>query len=143
MLIFSLFLDLKIPNENKPKVQTFLSLWNSYNIRDTYVANWTRLYKAFYSTQRMLFQRELKHDFKKKYCSINWCFLLKTSIMLQIINGMYLLNILQNFSSSPLKAAILTTTTTKAIKTSQNKLSEYKTKKLSELKSVILDLYLF
>ena len=58
--------------------------------------------------------------------------------MLQIINGMYLLNILQNFSSSPLKAAILTTT--KAIKASQNKLSENKTKKLSELKSVILNI---
>ena len=63
--------------------------------------------------------------------------------MLQIINGMYLSNILQNVSSSPLKVAILTTRTTEAIKTSQNKLSENKTKKLSELKSVILDLYLF
>ena len=61
--------------------------------------------------------------------------------MLQIINGMYLLNILQNFSSSPLKAAILTTTTTEAIKTSQNKLSKNKTKKLSEPKSVILNIY--
>ena len=64
---------------------------------------------------------------------------MKTSIMLQIINVMYLSNILQNFSSSPLKAAILTTT--EAIKTSQNKLSKNKTKKLSEPKSVILNIY--
>ena len=63
--------------------------------------------------------------------------------MLRIVNVWYFLNILQNGSSTSLTAAILkTTTTTKAITTSQNKLSENKTKTISAHKPVILKLYL-
>ena len=66
ILIFFFVSRLKTPNENKSTVQTFLDLWNSYNFRDSTVANRARLHKAIFFTKRILFQRKLKFNIKIK-----------------------------------------------------------------------------